>query len=288
MEKAGRVDEIGVRADANPFAGFGFREIDPNGSADLVCVGVFDFVPAKGERVFRDDDRFQRFPNAGSVAVDFERNFNVFNAFRKRRVGEIDESAPTVETGEEVGVRRRVALDRFVEPNRPAPERRAERVEFFRLDEPKIRVRATRARDLALERRLVQKFALRRVVATERDSTVPKRKVADYFEIRRARADSASVRGAKIARKTPKMPVHRRQKIGRRVDFANPRPFGVPAVRPVVTVRRFREAVKAPFPAVENRENNGTIIPAERPKRVVFRVRAVDSALRCYFGKLFA
>ena len=84
------------------------------------------------------------------------------------------------------------------------------------------------------------------------------------------------------------MSVHRRQKIGRRVDFENPRPFGVPAVRPVVTVRPFREAVKAPFPVVEKRENNGTIIPAERPKRVVFRVRAVDSALRRYFRKLLA
>ena len=122
MEKASRVDEIGVRADANPFAGVGFRKIDPNGSAAAFCVGV----RAKRKRAFRDDDRFQRFPNAGSVAVDFKGNFNVFNALGKRRVGKVDERASTVEPGEEVGVGRRVALDRFVEPNRAATERRAE------------------------------------------------------------------------------------------------------------------------------------------------------------------
>ena len=132
MEKAGRVDESGVRTDANPFADFGLTKVDPNGSCAEFYVGrlrgvrgrtfvdVWLGVRAKRRRVFRNDDRFQRFPSAGSVAVDFERNFNVFNAFRKRRVGEIDERAPTVEPGEEIGVRRRVALDRFVEPNRAA------------------------------------------------------------------------------------------------------------------------------------------------------------------------
>ncbi len=80
--------------------------------------------------------------------------------------------------------------------------------------------------------------------------------------------------------------MHRRKIIFRVADLANARPFRIPTVRPVVTMRRFRKTIHRPFAAVEKVEHHGTNVPSQRPQLFFASLASVDSVRTRRLGEL--
>ena len=72
--------------------------------------------------------------------------------------------------------------------------------------------------------------------------------------------------------------MHRHQQVVAFADFADARPFRVPAVRAVVAVRALRQAVGVPGAVVEDLQNQRTGIPADRPQGIRRRLRVAENA----------
>ena len=269
MEETGCAAQFRVAANADPFSLILGREGNES-------------VPAVGAR--RDALALQFAPISVPVLVDFkdERHF-LRGTFRSV---ELEERVADVVTGEEIRIGGDVGVRRVVEPRRAAPKRRTKGIDFRRFDKPKVRVAPTGALNASLERARIQKFVLRRIVASKDDATVPIRKVADHLQIRRTRANSARLPRSEIAREAPELTVHRRKIILRVADLANTRPLRIPAVRAVVAVRRFRKTIRRPLPFVKNVEENGANVPAKRPQRFLTRLPPVNSVRSGRLGEL--
>ena len=200
-------------------------------------------------------------------------------------------NAAKVPAAEEERLARDPGFDRFVEPERSAADRPAQfRIEFGRVEEPEVGVGLAGLVEWAFERAFVEELALCRVVAAADDFAAPEAEVADHFQVRGTGADPEGFLRAEIGREVPELAVHRHEEIVGVAHFADARPLRIPAVRAVVAVRRFGEAVLEPLPAVQDHQDERAEIPPDRPERLAafFLVEAENAARAGHFGELVA
>ena len=265
LEHHGAGREVGIDGHADPLAGRVRREFDP--------LGAFD------------RDGLELFPRSVARLVDLEAEIHGFSRVM------LQMNAAKVPAAEEERLARDPGFDRFVEPERSAADRPAQfRIEFGRVEEPEVGVGLAGLVEWAFERAFVEELALCRVVAAADDFAAPEAEVADHFQVRGTGADPEGFLRAEIGREVPELAVHRHEEIVGVAHFADARPLRIPAVRAVVAVRRFGEAVLEPLPAVQDHQDERAEIPPDRPERLAafFLVEAENAARAGHFGELVA
>ena len=218
-----------------------------------------------------DREAAQLLPGPVAGAVHLQRKGD------RLRVGVAESQHAVVVAVEEERLAHLAGGEGVAQPDRAAADGRAEAVEARGIDEPEVGVGLHRGAARRFKGTVVQELFLRRVVAAEDHAVVPAREVADHFEVIGTRGDAGGTLEREGGRKAPEGAVHGGQQI-LLADLADARPLGVPAVRAVIGVAAFRQAVGVPLPVLQQHQDQRAVVPAQGPDRIGVRIGVAGDA----------